>query len=408
MITLFENLIGQKRFVDRIQSEVESKILPSAILFSGEECSGKLTAAIELSRALTCKHQGAWNCGCSDCKDHRTLSHSSSILLGKRNFMPEIQAAISFAKRGDDSIIARFMMIRSVNKLTSRFHPALADAMANPLKKAGTPLDSLKELLSPVYPGGNPGWYSDKWAARVIKQAEIIQNSLPEMVSVNEIRAINRWSHQSGHENRTVIIENADKLNNSSANALLKILEEPPKGLYFILLTPKRGALLPTIISRVRIYSFANRHEREQQDVIKRVFREADPYVYSGIKDYLYDISGVDIDQFEKFAQTLILSMSGDKTSLAFEYESIIEAIDSKLNFKVFLEKLIKTIQLAGTESSMISKAIDFDIASRWNELIRETWIMNNGYNQSSKALLESLFFRMKNDLQSTVAMDSI
>jgi DNA polymerase-3 subunit delta' len=49
---------------------------------------------------------------------------------------------------------------------------------------------------------------------------------------------------------RVVIIQEAQKLLEAAANALLKILEEPPKGNVFILLTPEPQMLLPTIVSR--------------------------------------------------------------------------------------------------------------------------------------------------------------
>jgi hypothetical protein len=47
-----------------------------------------------------------------------------------------------------------------------------------------------------------------------------------------------------------VYIANADLLNSESQNTLLKNLEEPGPGCYFILTTAKPSALLPTIISR--------------------------------------------------------------------------------------------------------------------------------------------------------------
>lgn len=49
---------------------------------------------------------------------------------------------------------------------------------------------------------------------------------------------------------RIVIIEDAQKLREEAANAILKILEEPPAGNAFILLAPEPQMLLPTIVSR--------------------------------------------------------------------------------------------------------------------------------------------------------------
>ena len=55
---------------------------------------------------------------------------------------------------------------------------------------------------------------------------------------------------------RFVIIDNASKMNASAANALLKILEEPPERSVFILITTSMSSILPTIISRCQVLEF--------------------------------------------------------------------------------------------------------------------------------------------------------
>jgi DNA polymerase-3 subunit delta' len=52
---------------------------------------------------------------------------------------------------------------------------------------------------------------------------------------------------------RVVIVDGADLMNASAANAVLKILEEPPKRAVLLLLSDNPGRLLPTIRSRCRI-----------------------------------------------------------------------------------------------------------------------------------------------------------
>lgn len=49
---------------------------------------------------------------------------------------------------------------------------------------------------------------------------------------------------------RVAIVDSADDLNGESANALLKIIEEPPPRSLFLLISDRPGALLPTIRSR--------------------------------------------------------------------------------------------------------------------------------------------------------------
>lgn len=49
------------------------------------------------------------------------------------------------------------------------------------------------------------------------------------------------------------VLEKAQTFNAATANRLLKLLEEPPRGYVFILLTTNKNAILPTIISRSHI-----------------------------------------------------------------------------------------------------------------------------------------------------------
>lgn len=51
---------------------------------------------------------------------------------------------------------------------------------------------------------------------------------------------------------RVYILERADTLNESAANSLLKVLEEPPHYTLFILLAPHTARVLPTIVSRAQ------------------------------------------------------------------------------------------------------------------------------------------------------------
>jgi DNA polymerase-3 subunit delta' len=54
------------------------------------------------------------------------------------------------------------------------------------------------------------------------------------------------------------LIDEADKLNDASANALLKVLEEPPSGTsHLILITARPAMLLPTILSRCQMIRFS-------------------------------------------------------------------------------------------------------------------------------------------------------
>lgn len=73
-------------------------------------------------------------------------------------------------------------------------------------------------------------------------------------ITVDEIRKLLSFFHMSAAEGgrRVAIIDSADEMNVSAANALLKILEEPPKQALILLISHQPGRLLQTIRSRCR------------------------------------------------------------------------------------------------------------------------------------------------------------
>ncbi|MFT6452266.1 MAG: DNA polymerase-3 subunit delta' [Halocynthiibacter sp.] len=73
-------------------------------------------------------------------------------------------------------------------------------------------------------------------------------------IPVDEVRKLNTFFHMSAADGgrRIVIVDAADEMNVSAANALLKQLEEPPKNAILLLISHQPSRLLPTIRSRCR------------------------------------------------------------------------------------------------------------------------------------------------------------
>lgn len=90
-------------------------------------------------------------------------------------------------------------------------------------------------------------------------------------ISVDDIREAVRLAgeHAYGAENRVFIIEQAEAMNDSAQNALLKTLEEPQPGVVFLLLTDMPGMLLSTIRSRCREVPLHLWSDRKVLDVLK-------------------------------------------------------------------------------------------------------------------------------------------
>lgn len=77
-------------------------------------------------------------------------------------------------------------------------------------------------------------------------------------------------------ERRAVIIDPADHLEPNAANALLKSLEEPPVGTFFLLVAHQPERLLPTIRSRCRMLRFAPLPDEDVMGLLAREAPECD------------------------------------------------------------------------------------------------------------------------------------
>jgi DNA polymerase-3 subunit delta' len=73
-------------------------------------------------------------------------------------------------------------------------------------------------------------------------------------IAVEDVRGISAFMSLTAAEGgwRVAIVDGAEEMNQSSANALLKILEEPPRRAILLLVCAAPGRLLPTIRSRCR------------------------------------------------------------------------------------------------------------------------------------------------------------
>ena len=151
---MFENIIGQQHVVGRLATEIANGIVPPTLLFHGPDYSGKSSTALELARGLTCtgsRPLAPWRCGCTSCVQQRHLLHPDTLLVGGRYFNREISVAATALKR-DSRVALRYLLERSVRKLTRRFDPVLWEGEEARLKKAEPLLAQLDDALTPTCP----------------------------------------------------------------------------------------------------------------------------------------------------------------------------------------------------------------------------------------------------------------
>jgi len=97
-------------------------------------------------------------------------------------------------------------------------------------------------------------------------------------IPIDEVRAMQRrlTTRPTLGDRRVVIVDPADDLETSASNALLKSLEEPPRGTFFLLVSHRIGRLLPTIRSRCRVLRFPAVPDEAIDAVLRREAPNAD------------------------------------------------------------------------------------------------------------------------------------
>lgn len=98
-------------------------------------------------------------------------------------------------------------------------------------------------------------------------------------ITVEDVREVAGFMRLTPAEGgwRVVVIDGAEHLNRNGANALLKVLEEPPPRAVLLLACASPGRLLPTIRSRCRRLPLGRLTDREVAELLARFLPDAQP-----------------------------------------------------------------------------------------------------------------------------------
>ena len=86
------------------------------------------------------------------------------------------------------------------------------------------------------------------------ESATTSKKTLSKEIRIDQLRQLHTWFNTATHRGgyRVAVIYPAESMNAISANALLKVLEEPPANTLFLLVADAPDRLLPTLVSRCR------------------------------------------------------------------------------------------------------------------------------------------------------------
>lgn len=199
MYNFGEEIYGQKKAIETLRKIYDSQKIPHALLFYGNDGIGKHFAALDFAKLL--------NYNPSKQKNTESLNR-----IGKLN-EPYIKYVFPLPRGKGET---------NENSATEKLSPETIEQIS---------LEIEKKSKNPYY-------------HFLIDKASTIK--------INSIRDIKKFVSFNFDDisYRIILISDAHKMNTEAQNALLKNLEEPPPGILFILTTPFKDQLLPTIVSR--------------------------------------------------------------------------------------------------------------------------------------------------------------
>jgi len=213
---VFDTIAGQEQVKKTLNAMIESERIPHSLLFAGPNGVGKGETAFELGRMLLCS--SGIGSGCSNCR---------SCLRASKLEHPDLHLLFPYQAQPSES---------------GKYEPWL------------TGLQEHRKLLA-----GEP------YAPVTYERSR--------QIAVGLVSEIHDRLQESAFEGgrKVCIVLNADRLNVKTANSLLKILEEPPDGVHFILTTERLSSMLPTITSRASIIRFRRLRLNEIEDYLQSI-----------------------------------------------------------------------------------------------------------------------------------------
>jgi DNA polymerase-3 subunit delta' len=205
LIMFFSDVTGQEDLKKKLVSSVNSGRIPHAQLFYGPEGSGALPLALAYAQYVACTgEKGKDSCGkCPSCMKFARLAH------------PDLH--FSFP----------------VNTTRKIVKDPVSDDFIN----------EWRELLI-----NNPYFRASGWYNHI--GLENKQGLINKKEGDSIVRKLSLKPYESDY--KIMVIWLPEKMHSSTANMLLKLIEEPPVNTLFLLVSEDPGQLLPTISSRTQ------------------------------------------------------------------------------------------------------------------------------------------------------------
>lgn len=151
-------------------------------------------------------------------------------------------------------------------------------------------------------------------------------------ITIEDVRQVIEYITVSTHSNKykIVLIEDVDTLNISSANALLKILEEAPSYAVFVLTCTNKNRVIPTVLSRCHQYQIKPPKIEQLSSYIAE--QNVSPFWLTFYNNCPIFEEPMDGEQLTMFIQTLTTPSSDNIFQLTVDFDG------KTIPFSVFLD----------------------------------------------------------------------
>ncbi|MCS7012856.1 MAG: DNA polymerase III subunit [Chloroherpetonaceae bacterium] len=209
----WQHILGQKQQIETLRRTMQAGRLPNAYLFVGPEGVGKDAVALELAKTLNCLSPSARR-NAEACDQCESCQAFAELLHPNLEYVFPVEGIV--LREVSDSSKER----EKQEEALAQYKQLFAEKRRNPYFKM-----------------------------QMEKSMGILAEQIEELIRKAQFKP------ESGM--RIFLISQADRMNTTAANRLLKILEEPPPFVLFILTTARPDAMLPTIVSRCQLVRFS-------------------------------------------------------------------------------------------------------------------------------------------------------
>ncbi|MDD3365823.1 MAG: hypothetical protein PHS67_01000, partial [Sphaerochaetaceae bacterium] len=214
-------------------------------------------------------------------------------------------------------------------------------------------------------------------------------------LTIGQVRSLQEWTLHTSFEHRPrwIILEGVEHSTVGTRNSLLKLLEEPPKQTFIVLISEHPSRLLPTILSRVQHFHIRPFSEDEKTRLLAEVFF-ADGSTYTSLYHYILERSGIPCQRLTKQAQEFLERIGSHVVLSHKELSALCEEFDEQVSLEYFFDEFLTAVRQKYLQGEFTAKE-----SSRLAKIAGEAKGKATLFNQNKKLLVESLHYRLQEEL---------